>query len=195
MVDHLDNLGIMTEKEKQFLGKFISKIPEKSIVIEVGTFLGGSAAIMSRANPEILIHSFDNYNDRHDRHKRNIDDLLHNVLGRNPRTIEAVSNILKNFKNIKLYKGTSPYDFYDWKDPIDVYFEDGFHKNPVLKDNVTFWKQFVKPNGYIIFHDHRPFLEKGHPSRFEDVIQLVEELSTSFYKVNSVDSLIVLQKK
>lgn len=195
MNDYLKKLALMTEEEKNLLRDFIFQLPKKSVVVEIGTFLGGSASIIASANSNIMLHSFDNYDDRHDRHKPNIDLLLKDILDGNSRTIESVSNILKDFKNIKLYKGKSPYDFYNWNLDIDVYFEDGYHRNPVLKDNVNFWKKFIKPKGYIIFHDYRPFLEKDHPSRFDDVIQIVEELSSSFQKINSVDGLLILQKQ
>jgi SAM-dependent methyltransferase len=188
------NFALLSEKEKQFLFTFTSKLKAESVVLEVGTFLGGSASIMASANAEITIHTVDNYNDGHDRHKPYVVDMLQEALGNEPRSLESVQKLLSNHKNIVLHKGKSPIDFQDWTASIDVYFEDGLHFNPIFTQNIEFWTKFLKKDGYLILHDYRPFLPDGHPSKIFDVINWVDQAS-DYDIVDQVDSLIVLKRR
>ena len=185
---------MLMPKEKHFLFSFASKLKAESIVLEVGTFLGGSASIMASSNPKINVHSVDIYKDSHDRHKPEIADMLREALGDEPRTLQSVQNLLTKYKNITLHQGKSPVDFYNWDTPIDVYVEDGTHINPGLGQNIEFWTKFLKKDGYLILHDHRPFLPDGHLSKFIDVINLVKQLSSEYEVVDQMESLIVLKK-
>jgi hypothetical protein len=185
--------AMLDQKEKHFLFDFTSKLKADSVILEVGTFLGGSASIMASSNPKITVHSVDNYNDTHDRHKPEIVDMLQRALGDKSRTLESVQDLVSKYKNVRLHKGNSPVDFQNWDIPVDVYVEDGSHANPVFQNNVNFWTKFLRKDGYLILHDHRPFLPDGHPSKFPDVINLVKDLS-DYEVVDKVESLIVLKK-
>jgi hypothetical protein len=195
MLPVYEKYALLSNNEKLFLFNFVSGLKSNSIILEVGTFLGGSAAIMASSNPQIIVHTIDDYNDRHDRHKQSVSLMLLESLGENPRTKENVELLLKDYKNIFFHKGKSPDNFKNWETPIDVYFEDGLHRNPTLENNVNYWTKFLSKNGYVIFHDHRPFLETDHPSRFEDVIDIVQRLSSNFEIISQEESLIILQQK
>jgi predicted O-methyltransferase YrrM len=186
--------ALLSEKEKFLLFNFTTKLKAKSVVLEVGTFLGGSAVIMASANPKITIHTVDNYYDGHDRNKPKVADMLREALGDAPRSLESVQTLVGNYKNIVLHKGKSPIDFQDWNSPIDVYFEDGWHSNPIFTQNIEFWTKFLKKDGYLILHDYRPFLPDDHPSKMFDVIKWVDQVSSDYQVVDQVDSLIIFKK-
>jgi hypothetical protein len=186
--------ALMTQGEKHFLFMFALKLKPESVILEVGTFLAGGASIMADANAGIIVHSVDNYNDKHDRHRPEVVDMLREALGDETRSLQSVQSLVSKYKNIKLHKGNSPTDFNDWDTPIDVYFEDGVHTNPGFGNNVEFWTKFLKKDGYLILHDHRPFLPDGHASKFIDVINLVKQLSPQYEVVDQMESLIVLKK-
>jgi hypothetical protein len=50
--------------------------------------------------------------------------------------------------------GRSP-PTYKWDGPLaDIIFIDGDHSYEGCQADILFWKQFVKPNGYLIGHDY-----------------------------------------
>ena len=53
--------SLMTLVEKFLLEKISKQLPANSIVVEIGTYLGGSASILACANPNISVHSYDLY--------------------------------------------------------------------------------------------------------------------------------------
>ena len=193
MLPDIAKFALMSQKEKHFLFDFLSD-KGKITVLEIGTFLGASAAIMAAANKNAKIYSIDDYNHKHDDHKPEVVDMISSLFGDQNRSIDLVRNLTKEYGNIIFYRGKSPRDFLTWNEDIDIYLEDGTHKNPLLSDSVRFWSRFIKPNGYLILHDYRPFLKPDHPSRFQDVIDLENQLSSDFKRINCVDSLLILQK-
>ena len=199
MMEHISKnhkFALMMDSEKKYLHQLAALIPNGGIVLEVGTFLGASSSIMAHANPNITIHTIDMYWDDHDRDRPWVQDMLNSALGKfQPRTLESVSKIVSEYKNIKLYKGFSPKHFMDWNIEIDLYFEDGFHTNPRLENNINFWSKFIKKRGYLVLHDHRPNLPIGHPSRFVDTETCaVSLLNEGYKKIDQIDGMLILQK-
>jgi hypothetical protein len=62
----------------------------------------------------------------------------------------------------------SPYDLSWWTEPVDFFFEDATHSNPVLRDNFDFWVPRVKQGGLIAGHDYNPY--------WAEVVQEVDQL-------------------
>lgn len=63
------SMALMSTIEKKYLHELSKTIPSGGLVLEVGTFMGGSASIIAHANPNITVHSIDFYLDSHDRQK------------------------------------------------------------------------------------------------------------------------------
>jgi len=187
---------LMMDLEKKYLHELATLIPNEGIVLEVGTFLGASSSIMAHANPNITIHTIDMYWDDHDRDRPWVQDILNSALGKSqPRTLESVFKLVSEYKNIKLYKGFSPKDFLYWNIEIDLYFEDGFHTNPRLENNINFWSKFIKSGGYLVLHDHRPHLPIEHSSRFVDTETCaIDLLNKGYKKIDQIDGMLILQK-
>jgi SAM-dependent methyltransferase len=191
----ISKFALMSEKEKLFLFDFVSKLKGNVTILEIGTFLGASAAIMAASNSNAVIHSIDNYDPKHDTHKAIVAEMVREALGKPKRSIDSVKNLIKEYSNVNLYHGKSPKDFLTWDRQFDLYLEDGTHENPILASNIKFWCRFLKPNGYLMLHDYRPFHKLNHPSRFQDVIDLADELLHSgFEKIDCIDGLLTLRK-
>jgi hypothetical protein len=188
---------LMDGLEKVALHVFCQGLPADARVLEMGTFMGGSSAIMANANRNITIDSIDAYVDQHDRDNPAINSMLEKYLGKgNPRTIDRVQDLLLQYTNIKLHQGYSPRDFETWDSEIDVYFEDGLHHDPYLTNNIKFWLPKLKSNGYLVLHDYRPFLPESHRGRFKDLERIVDSLLVADYEqVAKISSLLILRKK
>jgi len=171
--------GLLTPSDMIVLHHVAESLPDNSIILEVGSFLGGSAAIMSHANPTAKVYSIDKFDDAVEVSRKGQDriDLVTAALGPNvPWTVDTVQNSVKDYPNIKFLKGSSPYDFQDWDIEIDLYYEDGNHKLPTIRDNLQFWCDKLKPRGLIMCHDYRPYLPRDHAQRCVDVETSIDEL-------------------
>jgi predicted O-methyltransferase YrrM len=43
----------------------------------------------------------------------------------------------------------------DWTEPIDLLFIDGDHSETGLQRDIDGWLKFIKPGGYVLFHDYQ----------------------------------------
>jgi predicted O-methyltransferase YrrM len=211
-------IAVMTVGERNILFNLIKKLDDNSKIVEVGSAFGGSACIMAAANPTIEINCIDKfYSDNIYKmwqsgkkyHYRDINTWydIHNI-SNNERKFEwyqavdesfnvdlsgklAFESLTKRFTNIKLHHGLSPLDFLNWKQPIDLYFEDAAHQNPELNLNINFWKEHIKPGGIIVGHDYQVYGEH----KFPDVVYEFNNLiSNGWNLITKIDSLIILQK-
>ena len=194
----LQHYGLMNYDEKFLLIQLSRSLAPNSVIVEVGSYLGSSAAIMSKANPEVDIHCFDPFEDSDSRQVdgwRNT--FLAQALGPNtPRTLEGVQTLLQDYPRIQLHQGYSPWDFLDWNTPVDLYFEDGMHQNPEFAANIDFWSSKIKVGGLMAIHDHRYWLEPGVPLHYQDIIDRVAELGTdpNWHYVGQIYSTVVFEK-
>lgn len=193
-------LALIEAVERIELTRIIQTLSSNAVIVEVGTFMGGSAAIMSTALPTAEIHCFDPFEtDRLKNYNSQLQSKQYNtffeLLGyRGPRSIENVAAILEDYSNIHLYKRHSPNNII-WDRPVDLYFEDGVHRDPTLSRNIDFWSQYIKKSGYIVLHDHRPWLEINNQYRYPDIeLAYTRLLSSGYQLVSKVRSLTVLQK-
>jgi hypothetical protein len=193
----LFNLSLTTVDERKELARIVKLLPKNAVIVEVGSFMGGSAALMATANPTAQIHCFDLFeDDKNKSYRGNYQyDSFYELLGHDgDRTIENVRKVLKQFDNISLYKKKSP-DGIIWDSPVDLYFEDGLHIDPRLAMNLDFWTSKVKKDGYVLIHDCRPWLPLEHFLRCVDVEKSVEILLLNGYElISHVGSLVVLKK-
>jgi hypothetical protein len=177
------------------LVKLAQSLSKGATIVEVGCYLGASSAIMANSNPEVTVHSFDPFDDfPHDRfHKQFLEDAVGPNKG---RSVENIAHSLRMFPNVTLHKGYSPRDFLDWTQPIDLYFEDGLHKDPTFTDNINFWTDKLKVGGILAMHDHRPWLPKNNELYYPAVLRLVEQLKTDpkWQFIGQVYSIPVFRK-
>ena len=203
--------AIMSHTERALLYSFISQLGNNITVMEIGSALGGAACVIASANPTINVISIEAFHNNiwcwENQIRpflagkienwckiRNTDvtnylfwiELINSHFEYDRLGISAFEAITKDFPNIKLLQGESPIICSDWNTPIDVYFEDANHNNPLLNSNINFWTKHIKPNGFIIGHDYdqKPDVK----SEFNNLIQQGWNLITK------VEQLIILQK-
>lgn len=186
----------LTFDEKVFLHLLSKLIGTNSTFVEIGTYLCGSACIISNANTSSQIYCFDTFDDIPA--VRNHNKLINLSLGQgNSRSIESVKKWIEDFKNITLIK--VPHRDYvesHWDTEIDLYFEDGNHWDPTLTKNIEFWSKYVKMNGYMLIHDFRPQLAHNTWGKYPDIENLVYRLKEDkqWNYLGIVSSLVVFQK-
>jgi predicted O-methyltransferase YrrM len=189
-----------------------AKLPPNSVVLEVGSFLGCSAAIMANANPAIQIKSIDLFDKDHGasamqrRYEMTWSSNVERFLGPGARrTRDNVAAKLAYYSNISFIEGRSPDDFAHTDiDQVDVYFEDSDHSNPGMARNIDFWEPKVKPGGMVLLHDYKPWLPqqfvfnefKGFPRKFPDVeVECHRLIREKGYRLEgTVSSLAILTK-
>lgn len=206
--------------EKKAIDWIARRLPKKSLVVEVGSFVGASAAIWANANSEIHVKAIDLYDQKkwesiatHNPAPNGstvdaflpISNLAREFL-QGPITIENVRSKYTHYKNLEFLQGVSPDEFVQSAiNNIDVYFEDGDHSNPGLAKNIEFWCSRVKPGGLVMLHDYSPHLPiefadmtatvRIGAHKFPDVEHEVDKLVAQGYTIKgTVRSLVILQK-
>lgn len=176
--------ALMHYSEKFALHYIASHFPKKTTVVEIGSFLGGSAAIMAFANPDISIVGIDAFDQKQHTLVEEQRAMIERVYGPGKtRSQENAQHWISSFaNNVTFVQALSPNNCEQLdvvKNPIDVYFEDAVHVNPGLEKNINFWFPKVKPGGLILMHDYRPWMPPKlsmPPWRFKDVENHLERL-------------------
>jgi hypothetical protein len=206
-------LALMSNNEKNALGSIISELSDNSVVVEVGSHLGGSACIMASVNPTININCIEmghelnismwshqkNFiknwiNDWHIHFMQPITDNSYTYIKEiddcfltDSTGIEALKFMTKKYSNIQVHQGQSPEDFLYWDQSIDLFFEDAMHSNPYIDLNLKFWCPHIKPGGYLVGHDYN--------DQCPDVVSEFNKLIQAGWSlIAKVEALIILQK-
>lgn len=155
----VDIRGLHNEEEMLFLYKEILKLPESSILVEIGTWEGRSAAIMGLAAEKIngRVFTIDYY-----------DHSLNYSLKEQYQSLALTNENLrrKDIKNVLALQSTSGEMAEKWVLPIDLLFVDGDHKYESVKADIESWLPKVKIGGFVMFHDY---------SSHEGVLPAVDE--------------------
>ena len=205
--------ALMNNNEKNALCSIIFELSDNSVVVEIGSHLGGSACIMASVNPTININCIEMGHEANIlmwNHQKNfIDNNINNwhIHSMQPITnnsytyikeiddyflndstgIEALKYMTKKYDNIQVHQGQSPNDFLNWNQSIDLCFEDAIHSNPQLNLNLKFWCSHIKSGGYLVGHDYN--------DDCPDVISEFNKLIQAGWSlIAKVDALIILQK-
>ena len=172
----LKDFALSSMLDKITLHMIAKLLPAHSIVVEMGTYLGASAAIMAHANPQLEIHAYDLFDDKS--YDTNQEQLLTRALGPGQsRTLENVGKFLERYSNIHLHK-VNIEDLTDFDKEIDLFIEDSSHRNPQLANSLNNWLPKVKINGLALLHDYRPWMKSNDPKRYHDVETEVTLLKT-----------------
>lgn len=151
-------------------------VPASGTVVEVGSLLGLSAYAWSKNAPSsATIYCIDPWEE-----EGSFETLAVSFQQRYSR-----DQFLKNVEgchNIVALRGYSPTDFQDWNRPVDLYFDDAVHTDPVLGENIQFWRRHLKPEGTISGHDYW----LGFPDVVTWVGRLSDELRRTIRGVRSV---------
>jgi anaerobic magnesium-protoporphyrin IX monomethyl ester cyclase len=200
--------------EERFMLLRTSKyLKEGSVVLETNSGLGGRAAILARANKNISIHSIETFGEGSlksefdstqswikeqlfDACKENgvaqeigyeLLKALHTDFDNDASGKSAWKRITSNYPNIILQDKSILGEFSGWETPLDICLINTHH-NPTFENNLEFWSNHVKPNGYIIAHLY-------HKTYGPDVVKGINNLLTQRWKVvEQVGTLICIQR-
>lgn len=174
---------LMNNKDRTVLSSLIQKLPSNSILVEIGSKLGGSAKLihdyMSQDSTLYCVDVDWSYPDQ----LIDLDDIsikhFNAVYDLNcfQTTFDFAKNYLKNCPNIRLMPADSPSELSWWKWPVDFVFEDSSHHNPQLHKNLNFWVKKLKPNGIIAGHDYTA----EFPDVISEAVKLAKTLNTELH--------------
>ena len=123
----------------------------KGTVLDIGTFLGLSATILSiNAKKVYTVDQFTK--------NKHMDYKYYNY--------EDVKKSLSEFKNIEVIKGLSKEIKID--DNFDVIFIDGGHSQPQISEDYVKWSGQLKSGGYLLFHDCI--------NEYPDIVELINKI-------------------
>ena len=166
-------------------------LPPTPVIVEIGTYLGGSTVRLAEERPDAIVTTIDccnhgdNWNEPYGEYvqKYVVEQVLKDKVSK-----QHLLNNISRFNNITFIEGYSPQCALDWNTEIDLYFEDGVHGNPGLHKNLEFWSKFVKVGGYLAAHDYG----ESSPDVIIEIDRMIRE---SWTKVFQDRLLIVLQKQ
>lgn len=164
MTINMDIPGKTFLSDLEYLERLAAAVPENGVIVEVGPLFGRSTWTLAKScHPSVTIYAIDTWEPEPwiKRMEKEFDCL--------PFSQQAFEHYTKDCSNIIPIKGPSPDIVHDWDKPIDAYFEDAVHGNPVLRRNLDFWRPFIKPGGIICGHDYT--------TRFPDVGREVDRIA------------------
>lgn len=164
---------LSSEADSDAVRHLAKSLDPDSVVVEIGSCLGGSAKLMMDSNNTIRkLYCLD------EGWKTGLStglpmmDLLREPwqLDRYPTTYEFAKHYLSTDPRIQMIPCDSPYEVQWWSEMVDMVYEDSSHNNPQLRDNLQFWYQWLKPGGLYAGHDYGP----NYPEVLAEVNALAE---------------------
>ena len=132
-----------------------SLVPNGGCVVEVGSLFGRSSWAWAKSVPQdAIVYCIDPWEGNQG--VRSLEQA-HNI----QYGIGQFKEYTKDCPNVRAIQAYSPEGLGHWDIPVDVYYEDAVHTNPILDRNVKFWTSKLSPNGIACGDDYRP--------RFADV--------------------------
>jgi len=155
--------GQVSEHQLKAIEAVASLVPQNGKVVEVGSLFGSSSWTWAKSvDPSVTVYCIDPWEGNEG--VRAMEARYGITYG-----IEQFKRHTADCPNIRPLQGYSPTNFLDWSDPIDLYYEDAVHVNPILARNLEFWSGKLKPGGIVCGDDYRP--------RFPDVRAGAEDLA------------------
>jgi hypothetical protein len=169
--------GQMSDAELERLIELARSVPQNGIIVEVGSLYGLSSWHLSKYCAQgVTVFCIDPW-----QREKWIVDLVEIPQNAPPFGAEAFSHFTSDCDNIVMVPGYSPDIARGWKLPIDLYVEDAVHANPILRDNLRFWTERVRPCGIVSGHDYTSIW----PDVVNEVNSLAAELNSSVSLVDT----------
>lgn len=170
--------GWFYSSQMMTLYPIVRELDPTGLIVEIGTYYGRSARFFSLANPKVKVVTIDIVKNPggagHPRHPEGGLFIAEEVLsGGNIFQVVGESG--------KIAKG------FNWK--IDLLFIDDGHTREAAWRDIKSWTPFVKPEGYVVFHDYCP----RHPGVIKAVDEWMEN-NKEFTKVTSENLLYVVRR-
>ena len=161
--------GQLQEEEMLAIEAIAALVPAEGKIVEVGSLLGLSSWIWAKsAHPSVKVYCIDPW----ERQGAGGNFAILAAKAHQTFSIGQFKENVSDCPNIIAKQGFSPRDFSDWSAPIDLYFEDAVHTDPILAENLEFWAGRMKPDGIFCGHDYH--------DRFPDVKRGAERLAKRY---------------
>lgn len=155
--------GQQSEFELRAIELAASLVPANGIVVEIGSLFGRSAWAWAKSVAQstrvVCIDPWDPSPGSTPLEQR------YGV----SYSIDTFKRFTRDCPNIETIQGYSPDAAIGWREPIDLFFEDAVHRNPVFESNINFWSSHLKPTGIACGDDYRP--------RYPDIVNGVNKLA------------------
>ena len=173
-----------TAGEQLLLARTAKSLPAGSRMVEVGSWLMGTARILAEANPLAQLLCVDPFSGAVVE-QDSLEFLKDYPEFQGNRSLELARAIVRDLDNITIMAAESPYNLGDHPQSFDLYFEDGNHDDPLLRANLDYWLPLLKPTGILALHD----------SNIADVAQHITRLQLEGYSIlDKCDTLTILVK-
>lgn len=158
--------GQVSEFQLKAIEAVAALVPKNGQVVEVGSLFGSSSWAWAKSvDPSVTVNCIDPW--AKNEGVRNMEAKFGVTYG-----IEQFKKYTADCPNVVARQGYSPADFANWSEPVDLYYEDAVHTNPILEQNLNFWSAKMSKAGIICGDDYRP--------RFADVRHGAERLAKKY---------------
>jgi len=137
--------GHLYFSEIKILYKIIKKLPDYSVIVEIGSYLGRSTCVIAEAikKKNIKFYTIDTFEnqDMSEGLRDTYREFCNNILPYKDKIVVKRGfsyNVVKEFQNVK----------------IDLLWIDGDHKYKACKKDIVDWLPLVSKYRRIIFHDY-----------------------------------------
>ena len=166
MIKNIDQLTIslrelpfslVPPKARQWMFQTIDALPDNSVIVELGTFVGGTTRLIAKRNTSITVHTIDlnNWEEAWVLSEHSIDRFtnIHNEPDVVLSDLNIIQDIhLSDLPNVIRHAGdTKTLDVYN----IDLAFIDAAHNYDSVTSDLEYVFDRLKPGGYIFGDDAR----------------------------------------
>lgn len=126
----------MTLEERDALASLCELLPDNPVIVQIGAYIGASTVAMLSTCEDAFIFSIDIYPHR-----------------------EEMTNLIEaglNFHQCQRVLGDSVDIGEFWPIPADLILIDGDHRYEAVVKDIKVWRDKVKKNGILAFHDYIP---------------------------------------
>lgn len=180
----------MSKQDLEALKSLALHVPENGTIVEVGSYMGKSAATFAEHASTCQVYCIDIFEEEKIvNHSYSIELCKEHDLPLNGtyNTYELFKENTKGYSNIHMIRGYSPNEI-EFNDQIDLFFLDASHKNPNDIENIEYFLKLMKDESVIAGHDYD--LDK-YPDVVENVhnLELLFDTKAIFYPDSSVWSI------
>ncbi len=174
VLNHLDETSMITPEEGSFLYDQIVDLPEIGSMLDIGTGLGHSALMFSKAKPNWVIYTIDIYSKWKDERFWNDIEISN---------IKDIASLFDREEATNIIQIIGDSNKLPLNIPLNAVFIDGNHDYEHARADFERFSPFIVKNGVIMFHD----------ANMDDIKKLIDEIGAKI--LESRPTVAVWRKK